>query len=69
MSKWINNTYVYACVGIKGEITIERKYIVHCERIDSETKAEELLVICDKGFEKWYKKELFADKIKEVTKD
>ena len=58
-----------AKVNVKGEITKDKEYKVYFERFDTETKADEILIICDMGFEKWYKSELFMDKIKEVTND
>ena len=54
-------------VDIPHELTKDKEYKIYCERYDFETKAEEILIICNMGFEKWYERKLFV--IKEVTND
>ena len=53
-------------VNVLYELTKDKTYRVRYERYDIETKAEEVLIICNMGFEKWYERNLFI--IKEVTK-
>ena len=58
----MNNNIITAVskANIPHELTKDKKYKIYCERYDIETKVEEILIICNMGFEKWYKSELFV---------